>query len=338
MIKPLFWENNRLYIVDQTRLPQEYRRIEIHDHLQMADAIKRLAIRGAPAIGIAAAFGLVMGLKASVHLSVDQFFSELAKISSILQNTRPTAVNLAWSLQRMRQLACSQKHQTVPQIWERLLSEAQSIHREDIEMCVRIGQYGQSIVPEKATILTHCNTGGLATGGLGTALGVIITAHQTGKKINVYVDETRPLLQGARLTAWELTEEKVPFTLISDNMAAYVMTTKNVDLVIVGADRIAANGDTANKIGTFGLAVSARYHGIPFYIAAPSSTIDPATPTGQAIVIEERDGQEVRSLAGRQVAPENCPAISPAFDVTPAELIQGIITENGIFKNPYHFL
>ena len=337
MIKPLFWENNRLFIVDQTLLPIEYKRIEIKNHLDMANAIKRLAIRGAPAIGIAAAAGLVVGLKPFINSTPKQFWEKLDEISILLNRTRPTAVNLSWALKRMKNVAESIKDKAVQDIWKRLYREALTIHSEDIEMCLAISRHGQSIIPEKANILTHCNTGGLATGGLGTALGVIITAYQTAKDIHVFVDETRPLLQGARLTTWELTEEKVPYTLISDNMAAYIMAIKKINAVIVGADRIAANGDAANKIGTYGLAVLADYHHVPFYVAAPSSTIDLNIQSGHQITIEERDGNEVRNVFGTQIAPANSPAISPAFDVTPFKLISGIITEMGIFGTPLHF-
>jgi len=338
MIKPLFWENDRLFIVDQTLLPLEYKRIEIKNHLDMADAIKRLAIRGAPAIGIAAAAGLLVGLKPFINSGPTLFLKKLDEISALLNSTRPTAVNLSWALKRMKSVTRSIDPESVPDIWNRLYQEALIIHEEDIEMCQAIARHGQSIIPIEANILTHCNTGGLATGGLGTALGIIITAHQNRKNIHVYVDETRPLLQGARLTAWELAEEKVPYTLISDNMAAYIMSTRKVNAIIVGADRIAANGDTANKIGTYGLAVLANFHNVPFYIAAPSSTIDPGIQSGQQIIIEERDGNEVRNLFRTQISPLNSPAISPAFDVTPNRLIAGIITEKGIFNTPYNFL
>jgi len=338
MIKPLFWENNQLFIIDQTLLPVEYKRIEIKNHLDMAGAIKRLAIRGAPAIGIAAAAGLVVGLKPFINSGPTLFLKKLDEISALLNSTRPTAVNLSWALKRMKSVTQSIDPESVPDIWNRLYKEALIIHEEDIEMCQAIARHGQSIIPIKANILTHCNTGGLATGGLGTALGTIITAYKSEKDIHVYVDETRPLLQGARLTAWELSEEKVPHTLISDNMAAYVMSTRKIDAVIVGADRIAANGDAANKIGTYGLAILASYHSVPFYIAAPSSTIDYSIQSGQEIIIEDRDGNEVRNIFGTQIAPLNSPAISPAFDVTPNKLITGIITEKGIFRKPYNFL
>lgn len=337
MIKPLYWENNRLFILDQTLLPAEYRWIEIRSHLEMAEAIRRLAIRGAPAIGIAAAAGLVVGLKPYTNLPTPPFLEKITAITDLLNSTRPTAVNLAWALRRMQRVAGKNQHRPTTEIWESLLRECQSIHAEDIQMCQAIGQNGQRLIPDNAQIITHCNTGGLATGGLGTALGILITAHHAGKRVHVFVDETRPLLQGARLTAWELAEEKVPHTLICDNMAAYVMKEKKIDLVLVGADRIAANGDTANKIGTYGLAVLAAHHKVPFYVAAPSSTIDSAISSGTQIPIEERQGNEVRSISGTPIAPAQSPAISPAFDVTPANLIAGIITEKKVFHAPYDF-
>jgi methylthioribose-1-phosphate isomerase len=337
VIKPLFWKNQRLFIVDQTRLPGEYRLIEIRDHLEMAEAIRTLAIRGAPALGIAAAFGLVIGLKPFKNSSKQIFLGELQKIADMLQNTRPTAVNLAWALERMRQVAQNLTAETADSIWQALLKEALRIHREDIAMCRKIARHGQILLPDEANVITHCNAGGLATGGLGTVLGILITAHQGGKQIHVYVDETRPLLQGARLTCWELNREGVPFTLISDNMAAYLMANRKIAAVITGADRIAANGDAANKIGTCSLAILANYHNIPFYIAAPSSTIDPSINSGSQIRIEERSGSELREISGIRIVPENYPAISPAFDVTPHPLITAIITETGIKYPPFQF-
>jgi methylthioribose-1-phosphate isomerase len=337
VIKPLFWKNQHLLIVDQTCLPGEYKLIEIRDHLEMAQAIRKLAIRGAPALGIAAAFGLVVGLKPFKNSAKKVFLGELQKIAAILKNTRPTAVNLAWALARMRQVAQNLTAETSDSIWQALLKTALQIHREDIAMCRKIARHGQNLLPDDANVITHCNTGGLATGGLGTALGILITAHKSGKKIHVYVDETRPLLQGARLTCWELNREGVPFTLISDNMAGYLMANRKIAAVITGADRIAANGDTANKIGTYGLAILAKYHGVPFYIAAPSSTIDPSINSGDQIRIEERSGAEIREICGVQIAPENYPAISPAFDITPNTLITAIITETGVKYPPFQF-
>ena len=331
MIKPLFWKDNRLFIVDQTLLPTKYSLIEIRNHLEMADAIKRLAIRGAPAIGIAAAFGLVISLKAFLRSTHRIFFKHLYENTEILKKTRPTAINLSWALERIRNIAKNSESLPTPKLWEMLLNEAKVIHKEDIQMCEAIAEHGYKLLPEKLNVITYCNTGGLATGGLGTALGIIIKAFQKGKDIHVYVSETRPLLQGARLTAWELSKEKVPFTLCTDNMTAYIMTNKNINAVIVGADRIAANGDTANKIGTYSLAILAKFHKIPFYVAAPTSTIDPIIPSGK-----QRSGLEVTNFLGKHIAPKNCPAISPAFDVTPANFITRIITEKGVFKQPFH--
>ena len=337
MIKPLFWKNQHLFIVDQTRLPSEYKLIEIRDHLEMAEAIRKLAIRGAPALGIAAAFGLVVGLKPFRNSSKKTFLGELQKIAVILQNTRPTAVNIAWALARMRQIAQNLTDETTDSIWQALLKTALQIHREDIAMCRKIAKHGQTLLTDEAKLITHCNTGGLATGGLGTALGILITAYKSSKKIHVYVDETRPLLQGARLTCWELSREGVPFTLISDNMAGYLLANRKITAIFTGADRIAANGDTANKIGTYGLAILAKYHGVPFYIAAPSSTIDPSINSGDQIQIEERSGAEIREVCRVQIVPENYPAISPAFDITPNALITAIITEAGIKYPPFQF-
>lgn len=337
MIQPLFWKDGKLFIVDQTRLPLKYSLIEIKNHIEMAKAIKRLAIRGAPAIGIAAAFGMVVGLKSFLSANIPEFLSKVEEIANFLANTRPTAVNLSWALERMRKTAINNKDLPIINLWERLLEEAKSIHAEDIEMCERISESGSQLLPDNANVITHCNAGGLATGGLGTALGIIITAHKKGKNIHVYVDETRPLLQGARLTTWELIQEGVPFTLCTDSMAGYIMSEKKVDAVIVGADRIAQNGDVANKIGTYGLAVLANFHGVPLYVAAPSSTIDRKTKNGREIIIEERSNEEIVNVQGKRIAPKNCPTIAPAFDITPSRLVTAIITENAIYHLPYKF-
>ncbi len=336
MIKPLFWKNSRLFIVDQTQLPQHYNQIEIKDHHEMAKAIKRLAIRGAPAIGIAAAYGLVLGLKPWRHKSRTAFLSQLDSISQLLSATRPTAVNLQWALNKMKQVARSNSQDTPKELWPKLLETAHQIHREDIDNCLAIAKQGAALLPTKANLITYCNTGGLATGGLGTALGIIIKAHQQGKIKMVYVNETRPLLQGARLTTWELLQEQVPCKLCTDNMNAYLMDHTKISAVIVGADRIARNGDTANKIGTAGLAVLAHHHKIPFYIAAPTSTIDINIPSGQEIPIEKRSSKELTSVLGKQIAPQNCKTLSPAFDVTPGELISAIITEKNIHYPPFN--
>ncbi len=337
MIKPLFIENNKVFIVDQTLLPVEYKKIEIKSHIDMADAIKRLAIRGAPAIGIAACFGLVLGIKEYINSTKNIFHNKLEKISELLVKTRPTAVNLSWALNRMVKRSKSIQHLPNIDIWNILWNEACNIHLEDIQMCEAIGKNGNTLIPQNANILTHCNTGGLATGGLGTALGVIITAYQSGKQIHVYADETRPLLQGARLTAWELEQEKVPYHVCTDSTAGYLMATKKIDLIIVGADRIAANGDTANKIGTYSLAVLAKFHKIPFYIAAPSSTIDTKIKSGKEINIENRSEDEIKFIDNIQITPKKSKAMTPAFDVTPYSLITNIITEENIFHLPYLF-
>ena len=332
MIKPLFYENGKLSIIDQTQLPNKYELIEIYNHLDMAEAIKKLAIRGAPAIGIAAAFGLVKGLENSKDLPSDDFRKRMNEIAETLKSTRPTAVNLEWSLNRMKKVAGQNESAKNRELLNILTQEANRIHQEDIEYCQKIGKNGADLIPDQARILTHCNTGGLATGGLGTALGVIITAHKQGKNVEVFVDETRPLLQGSRLTMWELRQENVPATLNTDSMAGYLMKEANIDVVIVGADRIARNGDVANKIGTYSLAVLADYHNIPFYVAAPSSTIDKEIVSGKDIPIEFRNGEEISRLKGVQIAPENCSTISPAFDVTPNHLISRIITESGFYE------
>ena len=337
MIKPLFSDNGKVRIIDQTLLPSEYKIIEINDHIQMAEAIKRLAIRGAPAIGIAAAFGLVLGLRQNEDVSVEKFYQKMNEIADLLNATRPTAVNLSWALNKMKTKAQQYQQLSISEILRRMWQDAEEIHTDDIQRCINIGKNGNDIVPENANILTHCNAGGLATGGLGTALGVIITAHQSGKKIKVFADETRPLLQGARLTAWELDQENVEHEICTDNTAGFLMQQGNVDMIVTGADRIAANGDSANKIGTYSLAVLAKHHNIPFYIAAPNSTIDSNIKSGNDIPIEFRSDREVKYIGGHQVAPEKSSAITPAFDVTPAELIKGIITEEKVYNFPYDF-
>ena len=335
MIQPIFWKNERLFIIDQTLLPHQYREIELKSVTEVEDAIRRLAVRGAPAIGIAAAYGLVIGLRACRDASTEEFFQILGELHGRLFATRPTAVNLGWALDRMRDLARQSRPRSSAEIWKILASEAQKIHAEDIESCQQIANHGAELIQKGQSILTHCNAGGLATGGLGTALGVLIQAHRDRKQIHVYVDETRPLLQGARLTTWELRQEGVPYTLCSDNMAAHLMGLGKIDGVVVGADRITANGDTANKIGTRGLAILAQYHHLPFYVAAPVSTIDSHLQSGDEIVIEYRAADEVTRLAGKPISPSDSPAINPAFDITPAALISAIITEKGILRPPF---
>jgi methylthioribose-1-phosphate isomerase len=319
--------NGALRFIDQTLLPRELRFIETRDPAVVLDAIGRLQIRGAPLIGIAAAYGIYLASSENDH-----FRSRLHASCNSFAAVRPTAVNLSWAVRQC--LSVIDKAAFADECREGLLSLAETIHRDEIERCERIAEMGSSLIPAHANVLTHCNTGMLATGGMGTALGVILHAHRQNKNIHVYADETRPLLQGARLTTWECAQLGIPCTLITDSTAAFLMARKQIDLVITGADRIAANGDTANKIGTYGLAVLARHHGIPFYIAAPSSSIDRETATGAEITIEERPDDEVTHVNGAQMAAD-CAVYSPAFDITPEELITGIITEYRILTPPY---
>lgn len=334
------WEGDvrgRLTLIDQTKLPGELVRIPCDDVESVWEAIKQLRVRGAPAIGIAAAYGLVVGLRqhgALEGLSAEAFAQRLQSLRDYLAGSRPTAVNLFWALDRMVAKAneISATGATSAEITETLLEEARAIHEEDRAMCRAIGRFGAELIPDGAGALTHCNAGGLATAEYGTALSVFFTCQDQGKRIHVFVDETRPLLQGARLTAWELVQRQIPATLICDSMAAQVMKERRVQAVITGADRIAANGDSANKIGTYGLAVLARQHGIPFYIAAPSSTFDLSLPDGSGIPIEERKSDEITDGFGRRTAPEGVNVYNPAFDVTPAELIDALITEKGVIR------
>lgn len=317
-------------VLDQTLLPEREVRLELRDIDQVADAIRRLAVRGAPAIGVAAAMGFALDASAHTQLDKPSFTRRLDESATLLRSTRPTAVNLFWAIERMRESARRHADKTPGEIACKLYGEATDIWHEDQAMCRAIGEHGLKLIPDNARILTHCNAGALATAGMGTALAPVYLAHEAGKSVKVYADETRPLLQGSRLTVWELERAGIDVTLIPDVVAASLMKSGEIDLVIVGADRIAANGDVANKIGTYGLAVLAKHHGIPFYVAAPSSTIDQATATGADIVIEERDPDEVRRGFGALTAPANAKVFSPAFDVTPAELITAIITDRGI--------
>jgi methylthioribose-1-phosphate isomerase len=337
VIAPVRWSGDRLLLLDQTRLPgeeltREYRRWE-----DVADAIRTLVVRGAPAIGVAAAFGIALAARQSRAASVDDLLADLDVALKGLAATRPTAVNLFWALDRMRRTALEARGATADAVRARLLAEAEAILAEDLAANRALGDHGAELVAPGARILTHCNAGALATAGYGTALGVIRSAHAQGKVALVWVDETRPVMQGSRLTAWECDREGIPHRLIADVAAASVMARGEVDLVVTGADRIAANGDTANKIGTYGVAVLARHHGVPFYVAAPFSTIDPTLPSGAAIPIEERDGDEVRRVGAQRTAPAGSPVFNPAFDVTPASLITAIITERGVFRPPFDF-
>lgn len=323
-------------MIDQTRLPTEFVEIDCRDVPTVWEAIKALRVRGAPAIGIAAAFGSVLGGQGALAAEgeTSAVLSAVLAASAELRTSRPTAVNLFWALDRMDRRAVETAAQGAGplELLERMLREARAIAEEDRVTCRSIGQHGAALIAPGQTVLTHCNAGGLATADYGTALAVVFAAHEQGKGVAVFADETRPLLQGARLTAWELQRRGVPVTLICDNMAAQVMKEGKVQLVVVGADRIAANGDTANKIGTYGVALLARAHGLPFYVAAPSSTFDLTIADGSAIPIEQRDPTEVTHGFGRQTAPEGVSVYNPAFDVTPAELIHGIITERGVIQ------
>ncbi len=329
------WIEGRLRIIDQTFLPKREVYSELSTVGQVWDAIKKLRVRGAPAIGIAGGYGLYLGIKDFSMESFDMFYSESQRIGEYLNSSRPTAVNLSWAINRILKTIYARKDSSIDELKEIVLQTAITIHEEDRRLCKDIGLNGAELVPENARILTHCNTGGLATGEFGTAFSIILHAHQAGKVDMVWVDETRPLLQGARLTTWELKKSGIPHTLNIDSAAAFLMQQGKVDLIVTGADRITKNGDTANKIGTYMLAVLANAHNIPFYVAAPYSTIDMNLETGKLIEIEERDDAEVSAFSGKQTAPKKTPVYNPAFDVTPNNLITAIITEKGIIKPDY---
>lgn len=334
-ISTIEWEDGRIKLIDQTLLPNEFKQIYCDDLPSIWEAIKSLRVRGAPAIGIAGALGAVLGIWNSSAKNYSEFAAELKSTTDYLATSRPTAVNLFWALDRMTNTAEENSHLTIPDLKARLLAEAEEIIEEDKAMCRAIGQHGMSLLEENDTILTHCNAGGLATSDYGTALAVMFSAHDAGKNIKVFADETRPLLQGARLTTWELMQAGIDVTLICDNMAAQVMKEGRIQCVIVGADRIAANGDTANKIGTYNVAILAQAHEIPFYVAAPTSTLDFAVETGAEIPIEQRAAEEVTEGFGKLTAPEGVKVYSPAFDVTPSSLVSAIITEKGIARAPF---
>ncbi len=334
-IKTVWWSKDRVKIIDQTKLPFKTEVLEFRNYRKLAWAIKGMRLRGAPAIGVATALGIALGINYSKASSYKGLSKELNRIIKTFQRTRPTAVNLFWACRRMREKFRENKDRSIKKIKRILIQEAKRIAQEDIECCKRIGKYGASLIKKGSSILTHCNAGALATAGYGTALGVIKKAHEEGKGIKVFVDETRPRLQGARLTTWELKREGIPFTLIADSMAGYFMKKREIDLVIVGADRIAGNGDIANKIGTYSLAVLAKEHKIPFYVACPTSTIDLKLSSGDRIPIEERDIREVTHIGDRPLVPEGTRAANPAFDITPNKLVKAIITEKGIARKPY---
>lgn len=334
-IKPILYENGLLKLIDQRLLPTEEVWLEYTDYREVAEAIRSMVVRGAPAIGVTAAFGAAFGAREIAADSFEAFYPQFEEVCALLAATRPTAVNLFWALDRMKECARKKRELPLAELKERLLAEAESIAEEDERLNRAMGKYGEPLIPAGGRILTHCNAGALATGGYGTALGVIRAAAEAGKQVSVLADETRPFLQGARLTAWELMKDHIPVTLICDNMAGYLMSRGEVDCVIVGADRIAANGDTANKIGTYTVAVLAREHNLPFYVAAPLSTIDLSLPDGSHIPIEERDASEVTHTGGKQLAPDGVAVRNPAFDVTPARLVTAIITERGVVRGDY---
>ena len=333
-VETLRWRNGRLELIDQRRLPLEFEYVACEDAVQTASAIRDMVVRGAPAIGCTAAYGVALEAQRHAGDSRAQFDAALAESIKVLSESRPTAVNLFWALAQMRQCHAQTRDRPAQESAKALLELARQIHSDDIEINRAIGRHGAPLLADGARVMTHCNAGALATAGHGTALGVIRSARDAGKRLSVIANETRPYLQGARLTAWEMVQENIPVTLVTDNMAGHLMQRGRVDAIVVGADRIAANGDAANKIGTYTLAVLAERHHIPFYVAAPLSTIDVAIADGSAIPIEERDPAEVTGFRGLRWAPEGVCVFNPAFDVTPAALITGFITEKGVIRQP----
>lgn len=335
MIQTLEWTEQGVRFIDQTKLPTEETYLTCKTHEQVADAIRTMVVRGAPAIGVAAAMGIALGVKASKAENVGELKRKFDVICDNMGTTRPTAVNLFWAIARMREKFERVREHSVAQIKEALVEEGKRMHAEDIAANQAMGRHGAKLMPSSGGVLTHCNAGALATAGYGTALGVIRAAVEAGKKIHVYADETRPFLQGSRLTAWELMKDGIPTTVISDNMAGAMMKQGKIGAIVVGADRIAANGDVANKIGTYTVAVLAKENGIPFYVAAPLSTVDLACADGGKIPIEQRNIREVSHIAGKQMVPDGVSIENPAFDVTPAKYVGAIITERGIARAPY---
>jgi methylthioribose-1-phosphate isomerase len=335
MIQTLEWTKSGVVFIDQTKLPTEEVYVTCTTHQQVADVIRDMVVRGAPAIGVAAAMGIALGVKNSKAENFADLKKDFDQICETIRQTRPTAVNLFWAIRRMTEKFESLRNRPVAEIQQALIEESQRMHAEDIAANQAMGRHGATLMPSSGGVLTHCNAGALATAGYGTALGVIRAAVEQGKKIHVYADETRPFLQGSRLTAWELMKDGIPTTVISDNMAGVMMQQGKIGAIVVGADRIAANGDVANKIGTYTVAVLAKEHGIPFYVAAPISTVDLATPDGSKIPIEQRNAREVTHIAGKQMVPNGVGIENPAFDVTPAKYVTAIITERGIARAPY---
>ena len=337
MLPTIAWQDNTVVMIDQRKLPGQEVYVRCKTANEVARAIKTMVIRGAPAIGVAAGMGIALGMQRSKAQGTRQFAVELNKLCDVMAATRPTAVNLFWAIERMKRVfsEAAQAGRSVEEIKTTLVAEAQAIHDEDVASCRSMGRFGADVVPENARILTHCNAGALATAGYGTALGVIRAAAEQGKVVQVFADETRPFLQGARLTAWELVRDGVPTTVITESMAGPLMRSGGIDFIVVGADRIAANGDFANKIGTYTVAMMAKAHNVPFYVAAPLSTIDLRTPDGDAIPIEERNAREMTHLGTTRLAPEGASVWNPAFDITPHHLVAGIITERGIARAPF---
>jgi len=335
MIQTLEWTDQGVRFLDQTKLPTEEVYVMCKTHEQVADVIRNMVVRGAPAIGVAAAMGVALGVQNSKAESASDLKRDFDQICEVIGKTRPTAVNLFWAIRRMQEKFERIRIHQVSQIKQALVEEAQRMHAEDIAANQAMGRHGATLMPAEGGVLTHCNAGALATAGYGTALGVIRAAVEQGKKLHVYADETRPFLQGSRLTAWELMKDGIPTTVISDNTAGAMMSQGKIGAIVVGADRIAANGDVANKIGTYTVAILAKEHGIPFYVAAPISTVDLACPSGREIPIEQRNGREVTHIAGKQMVPDGVAVENPAFDVTPARYVGAIITEKGVARAPY---
>jgi methylthioribose-1-phosphate isomerase len=332
MLETIQWTDDGVVMLDQTRLPREEKFVTCRNYEEVAAAIRDMIIRGAPAIGVAAAMGVALGVLQAKGSDLDR---QVDTICDTLAKTRPTAVNLFWAIDRMKRLYGSMRGRPVAEIKRRLVEEAQLVKQEDIAINRAMGRHGAALVPDGKTVLTHCNAGALATAGYGTALGVIRAAVESGKKIDVFADETRPFLQGARLTVWELLQDAIPTTLITDSMAGHFMKSGRIGCVVVGADRIAANGDVANKVGTYSVAVLAKENNVPFFVAAPVSTLDLTLPSGDEIPIEQRAAAEVTHIFGQPVAPEGTAVQNPAFDVTPARYVSAIITENGVARPPY---
>jgi methylthioribose-1-phosphate isomerase len=335
MIQTLEWTDQGVRFIDQTKLPTEETYVTCKTYEQVADAIRTMVVRGAPAIGVAAAMGIALGAQNSKAETVADLKRDLDQICDLIGKTRPTAVNLFWAIRRMQEKFERIRIRPIAQIKRELVEESKRMHAEDIAANQAMGRHGAALMPSEGGVLTHCNAGALATAGYGTALGVIRAAVEQGKKIHVYADETRPFLQGSRLTAWELMKDGIPTTVISDNMAGAIMKQRKIGAIVVGADRIAANGDVANKIGTYTVAVLAKENGIPFYVAAPISTVDLACPDGDHIPIEQRNAREVSHIAGKQMTPDGVSIENPAFDVTPAKYVTAIVTERGIAREPY---